>query len=196
MQSIFAMTKEELRKVYIKKRNSLSDTQYLYLNEELCRVFFKSVDLSGVDILHSFLPIQKNKEPDTMMILNQIRERNPQVRLSLPRVNTTTHLLESVSLETSTILKNNSWGIPEPQNGKVTDPQKIDMVLVPMLIFDRRGHRVGYGKGYYDKLLATTRADCKRIGICLFEPVDRIDDIMGFDEPLDECITPAGPYKF
>ena len=190
------MTKEELRKVYIQKRNSLSDTHYQDLNDGLCRVFFNSIHLSGVNILHSFLPIQKNKEPDTMMILNQIKERYPQVHLSLPRVNDTTHLLESVFLETSTVLKNNSWGIPEPQNGKVTDPQKIDMVLVPMLIFDRTGHRVGYGKGYYDKFLATTSADCKRIGICLFDPVDRIDDIMEFDEPLDECITPAGPYKF
>ncbi|HEX6892827.1 MAG TPA: 5-formyltetrahydrofolate cyclo-ligase [Chryseolinea sp.] len=190
------MTKEELRKVYIQKRHSLSDTQYLELNSALCRVFFKSVDLSEVNILHCFLPIQKNKEPDTLMILDQIKERYPEVRLSLPRVNETTHLLESIFLETSTVLKNNSWGIPEPQEGKITDPLTIDMVLVPMLIFDRRGHRVGYGKGYYDKFLTTTRADCKRVGICLFDPVDPIDDIMGFDEPLNECITPSGPYKF
>ena len=190
------MTKEELRKVYIQKRNSLSDTQYLDLNDELCRVFFKSIDLTVIKILHSFLPIQKNKEPDTMMILNQIKERYPQVHLSLPRVNDTTHLLESVFLETSTVLKNNNWGIPEPQNGQLTDPKKIDMVLVPMLIFDKRGHRVGYGKGFYDRFLTTTRADCKRVGICLFDPVDRIDDIMGFDESLDQCITPAGSYKF
>jgi 5-formyltetrahydrofolate cyclo-ligase len=190
------MTKEELRTVYTQKRNSLSDTQYLDLNNELCRVFFKSIDLSGVKILHSFLPIQRNREPDTMMILNQIKERYPAVRLTLPRVNETTRLLESVFLEASTVLKNSSWGIPEPQEGKVTDPQRIDMVLVPMLIFDRRGHRVGYGKGHYDKFLTMTRGDCKRVGICLFDPVDRIDDIMGFDQPLDQCITPAGPYKF
>ena len=190
------MTKEELRKVYIQKRNSLSDTQYLDLNDELCREFFKSIDLSEIKILHSFLPIQKNKEPDTMMILNQIRAHYPNIRLSLPRVNDTTQLLESVFLETSTVLKNNSWGIPEPQNGKLTDPQEIDMVLVPMLIFDKRGHRVGYGKGFYDKFLATTRSDCKRVGICLFEPVDRIDNIVGFDEALNHCITPAASYKF
>lgn len=190
------MTKEELRKVYIQKRNSLSNDQYLDLNIALRRVFFKSIDLSAIKVLHSFLPIDKNKEPDTRSILNQIRERHGDVRVSLPRVNDRTHFLESVFFETSTVLKNNSWGIPEPENGELIDAQKIDMVLVPMLIFDKRGHRVGYGKGFYDKFLATTRLDCKRIGICLFDPVDRIDDIMGFDEPLDQCITPAGSYTF
>jgi 5-formyltetrahydrofolate cyclo-ligase len=190
------MTKEELRKFYIQKRNALSDEQYLNLNDALRRVFFNSLDLSGINVLHCFLPIEKNKEPDTRSILNQIRERHANVSVSLPRVNGSTRLLESVFFESSTVLKNNSWGIPEPENGELIDPQKIDIVLVPMLIFDRRGHRVGYGKGFYDKFLATTRSDCQRVGICLFDPVDRIDDIMVFDEPMDQCITPAGSYTF
>ena len=131
-----------------------------------------------------------------MMILNKIEELHHNVRLSLPRVNSAKQILESVFFNPSTVLKNNSWGIPEPQEGKLTDPTEIDMVLVPMLIFDERGHRVGYGKGFYDKFLATTNADCKRIGMCLFDPVDRIDDINEFDQVLDQCITPNGSYKF
>jgi len=190
------MTKEELRNVYLQKRNKLSDPQYQELNDGLCRVFFKSVDLSIVKVLHSFLPIKKNKEPDTMMILNNIEKGHSDIRLSVPRVNNTNQLLESVFLEASTVLKNNSWGIPEPQGGELTDPQKIDMVLIPMLIFDKKGHRVGYGKGFYDKFLTTTRSDCKRVGICLFDPVDRIDDVNGFDQILDLCITPSHSYKF
>lgn len=190
------MTKEELRNVYIQKRNELSDSQYQDLNEGLCNEFFKSVDPSVVKILHSFLPIKKNKEPDTMIILKKIEENYPGVRLSLPRVNNAKQQLENVFLDASTVLKKNSWGIPEPQDGELTDPKKIDMVLIPMLIFDKNGHRVGYGKGFYDKFLATTRADCKRIGICLFDPVDRIDDVNEFDQILDLCITPGRTFKF
>ena len=190
------MTKEELRKVYIQKRNALSDTQYRELNDALCQVFFKSIDLSIVKILHSFLAIKKNKEPDTTMIMNKIKDHHNTIRLSLPRVDNVNQTLESVFLEASTVLKTNSWGIPEPQGGSLTDPKQIDMVLVPMLIFDRAGHRVGYGKGFYDKFLATTSSDCKRVGICFFDPVDRIDDVQGFDKALDQCITPSGSYKF
>lgn len=190
------MTKEELRKVYIQKRNALTDTQYRELNDALYQIFFKSIDLSGVKILHSFLSIKKNKEPDTMLIVNKIKDHYQNVRLSLPRVDNANQSLESVFFEASTVLKTNSWGIPEPQGGSLTDPKQIDIVLVPMLIFDRTGHRVGYGKGFYDKFLATTSSDCKRVGICFFDPVDRIDDVQGFDKALDYCITPTRYYKF
>jgi 5-formyltetrahydrofolate cyclo-ligase len=190
------MTKEELRKLYIKKRSSLSDAEYHELNDELCRIFFKSVDLSGIKILHSFLPIERQKEPNTRQIILQIMESRPDLQIAIPRVNDATQTLENILLESTTVLKSSGWGIPEPESGVVIDPDKIGMVLVPMLIFDRRGHRVGYGKGFYDKFLFTTSHNCKRVGICLFDPVERIDNIEGFDERLDQCITPSGSYIF
>jgi 5-formyltetrahydrofolate cyclo-ligase len=190
------MTKEELRKVYIQKRSTLSNSEYVALNNELCTVFFKNVDLAGIKILHSFLPIEQQKEPNTYQIIKQIMEHHGDLRIAIPRVNNMTQSLESILLDSTTILKNSSWGIPEPETGVVIDPVEIGMVLVPMLIFDRRGHRVGYGKGFYDKFLTLTNRHCKRVGICLFDPVDRIDNIMGYDERLDQCITPAGSYTF
>ena len=190
------MTKEELRKVYIQKRSSLSDLEYTELNDELCEVFLKNADLSGIKILHCFLPIEGRKEPDTRLIIKQISERYPYLQIAIPRVNEMTQSLENILFESTTVLKKSAWGIPEPEYGIVISPDKIGMALVPMLIFDRRGHRVGYGKGFYDKFLTTTSQDCKRVGICLFDPVDKIDNIMEFDERLDQCITPNGSYTF
>jgi len=190
------MTKEELRKLYIKKRSSLSDSEYRELNDELCEIFFQSVDLSGIRILHSFLPIEKQKEPNTLQLILQIMERYRNLRIVIPRVNERTETLENILLESTTVLKTSGWGIPEPESGAVIDADKIGMVLVPMLIFDRSGHRVGYGRGFYDKFLSTTSHNCKHVGICLFDPVDRIDNIMEFDVRLDQCITPSRSYIF
>ena len=190
------MTKEELRKVYIQKRSSLSDSEYATLNNTLCDVFFKNTDLSGIKIVHCFLPIEGRKEPDTRPIIKQIVDRYPEIRLAIPRVNEATNSLENILFDSTTVLKNSTWGIPEPEEGTVIAPDKIGMVLVPMLIFDRRGHRVGYGKGFYDKFLATTSSNCKRVGISLFDPVDVIENITRFDERLDQCITPKGAYTF
>lgn len=190
------MTKEELRKVYIQKRSSLSDSEYAELNNNLCNAFFRNIDLRGIKNLHCFLPIERRKEPDTRLIIRQIMDRFPETQIAVPRVNKTTNSLDSFILESTTVLKNNAWGIPEPEHGIIVNPAKIGMVLVPMLIFDRRGHRVGYGKGFYDKFLTLTDQNCKRVGICLFDPVDRIDDIKGFDARLDQCITPGGSYTF
>jgi len=65
-------------------------------------------------------------------------------------------------------------------------------VLVPLLCFDRRGHRVGYGRGYYDRFLARCRHDCKKIGLSFFEPLAEIDDVHEGDVELNYCVTPDG----
>ena len=69
------------------------------------------------------------------------------------------------------------------------------MVLVPMLIADKNGHRVGYGKGFYDKFLATCKPSCIPVGLCFYEPVSIIDDINALDMPLKYCVTPAEVHR-
>jgi 5-formyltetrahydrofolate cyclo-ligase len=64
------------------------------------------------------------------------------------------------------------------------------------LTFDKKGFRVGYGKGFYDKWLAGCRKDCIKIGFSYFEPVETIDGLHEFDLPLNLCITPHNVYVF
>ena len=71
----------------------------------------------------------------------------------------------------------------------------IDMVFVPLLIFDKQGYRVGYGKGFYDKYLAQCRVDCLKVGFSYFEPIE-IEGTREFDVPLNLCITPNSIYVF
>jgi 5-formyltetrahydrofolate cyclo-ligase len=68
--------------------------------------------------------------------------------------------------------------------------EKIDAIIVPLLCFDARGFRVGYGKGFYDKFLSECRTDCLKIGFSYFAPVAEISDAQDFDVKLDYCITP------
>lgn len=190
------MTKEELRKIYLQKRLSLSKAEYTQLSFQLYQNFFASIDLSSIKILHTFLPLEKNREPDTWLIINRIRREFLHIRISIPRVNDQKEQLESIFFEDLHQLQKNKWGIPEPKQGLPTDPEKIDMVLVPMLIFDKQGNRIGYGKGFYDKFLRTCRKDCKRVGISLFEPIERIDDLNDLDVPVQYCVTPSTYYSY
>jgi len=190
------MTKEELRKIYLEKRSSLSRHDYTLYNSQLCENYFSSIDLSSISVLHTFLPIGKSKEPDTRLIIDRIQSVYPKIAIVVPRVNEKTKELENFLLEDLHQLTVNKWGIPEPTRGTAVDSEKIDMVLVPLLIFDKQGHRVGYGKGYYDKFLPECRSDCKRIGVSLFEPVDKIDDANELDIRLQYCITPSRVYDF
>jgi len=148
------------------------------------------VDLSFTVVVHSFLPIEKTKEPNTWLIIERIRREFPHIRVSIPRINNETSALDNFYFEGLHQLQNNTWGIPEPKQGIPTPNDKIDVVLVPLLAFDAAGHRVGYGRGFYDKFLATTRKDCRKIGLSFFPAVDSIDNITGQDLPLDMVVTP------
>jgi len=90
----------------------------------------------------------------------------------------------------------NAYGIAEPINGEWITPEEIDLVFVPFLACDEKGYRVGYGKGFYDRFLASCRPDILKIGFSYFEPVEHISDINQFDVPLNICITPNRIYEF
>ena len=70
------------------------------------------------------------------------------------------------------------------------------MVFVPLLAFDEKGNRVGYGKGFYDKFLAECKPEILKIGVSFFEPENIIPDVLNTDIQLDLCITPTKVYNF
>ena len=190
------MTKAALRQLFLDKRRQLDAGEYRRLNELLCQNFITHIDISTVQYLHTFLPLAKNKEPDTWAIIRWIQELATSIHIVLPRIASSNGNLESVLLDNNSELQPNPWGIEEPVNGQLIEPTLIDMVLVPMLAFDRQGNRVGYGKGFYDKFLSQCKPTCRRIGLAFYEPVDLIEDTDQYDQKLDEVVTPGGYYAF
>jgi 5-formyltetrahydrofolate cyclo-ligase len=189
-------SKQALRKTFLEKRLALSEGAYLQLNRQLCDLFFASVDLLPVRVLHSFLPVTEKKEPDTWLIIDRLQREFPHVRISIPKVSEKVGQLEHFYFEGLGQLQKSNWGISEPGNGVPTPVEKIDMVLVPLLAFDKNGNRIGYGKGFYDKFLSECRADCRKIGISLFPPVEIEIPVNDSDVPLDSAITPSGIFSF
>jgi 5-formyltetrahydrofolate cyclo-ligase len=106
------------------------------------------------------------------------------------------HFLKPVLVNDDTVYEENDYSIAEPVNGIDISAEDIDAVFVPLLCFDSKGYRVGYGKGFYDRFLSNCREDVIRIGFSYFEAVDSIEDINEFDVPLNICITPNKLYEF
>jgi 5-formyltetrahydrofolate cyclo-ligase len=190
------MNKAELRKIYLQKRQTLSEAEYAQLNFQLYQQFFANIDLSFIKVIHTFLPIASKHEPDTWLIIDRLRREFPHIRISIPKTDSRSNILENFYFEGLHQLVTTAWGIQEPKQGIPTETEKIDLVLVPLLAFDKTGQRVGYGKGFYDRFLKDCKPDCIKAGLSFFEAEEKLEDTTELDVPLDLCVTPAGIIKF
>lgn len=190
------MTKAELRKSFLSRQKTFSIEEREVKSFAIAELFFKTFDLSKINFLHCFLPIEKFNEIDTRPIFERIWRDFPKVQTLVPRVDFQRGEIENLKFSIETETAKNAWNIDEPTHDEFVETEKIDAVLVPLLCFDRKGFRVGYGKGFYDKFLKSTRKDCLKIGLNYFSPVEEISDKNKFDIALDYCITPDKIWKF
>ncbi|MEM9687009.1 MAG: 5-formyltetrahydrofolate cyclo-ligase [Bacteroidota bacterium] len=187
------MTKVALREKYKALRGQLSPEA---IEDQSIQIANQLLTLPVWDkgYYHLFLPMKRQKEIDTRFILTLLQGKDKEIVVSKSHFtsNTLTHYL----LTDSTILKENSYGIPEPVDGISVPVSKIDVVFVPLLAFDKKGNRVGYGKGFYDTFLAECKATTLKIGLSFFDAETRIDAVSGTDIPLHYCVTPEKVYDF
>ncbi|MBA2380264.1 MAG: 5-formyltetrahydrofolate cyclo-ligase [Blastocatellia bacterium] len=189
------MTKTELRKLYLEKRRQTGPDDAAEYRLKIAALFLDLLDTGNFKAVHCFLSVAKSNEVDTLPIFEGIWTKYPAVETYAPRLAEQPGDIESVRISRETPLIENSWGIREPV-GLPVAASVMDVVIVPLLCFDRGGHRVGYGKGYYDRLLAECRPDCVKIGLSFFPPVEEIGDLHGADVPLDLVITPNETFRF
>ena len=142
-------TKAVLRTEYQKRRDSLTEEQIADCSIQISNLSL-TLNIWEYSIYHLFMTNEKNKEIDTSYLLSVIQGKDKQP--VIPKI-VDDNRLEHFLLNDQTPLKNNRWGIPEPLSGITINPKQIEVVFVPLLVFDQQGHRVGYGKGYYDRFL-------------------------------------------
>ncbi|UIR55578.1 5-formyltetrahydrofolate cyclo-ligase [Sphingobacterium sp. SRCM116780] len=189
------MTKAELRTYYRDLRSRLSEQEEEELNNSLFHNL-KKLNWQHVKFCHVFLPILKFHEPNTFLLISYFRENFPDINLVISKSDMLSQQMTHYVYNDSLVLENNKWGILEPVEGIAISETKLDVVLIPLLISDKRGNRVGYGKGYYDRFLSLCRSDVKKIGLSFFEPIDLIQDVDPHDIPLDICVTPQEIYTY
>lgn len=184
-----------LRNQFRSMREELIQSDVVSYAWKIHDLLFSRIMMHRFDHIHTYLPIETQHEVDTKLIIQTLRrDFAPDIYLSKSHKNgiLTHHLFKP---ETELIM--NKWGIPEPKDTTNPVPETIfDLVFVPLLAFDKRGHRVGYGGGYYDRFLSKCDPDCIKIGLSFFEPVDEVSDINEFDIRLNHCITPNKIWTF
>lgn len=189
------MLKKEARKLFREKRNALTAVERSKL-DDLLLIQFQTVELPFVSNLLSYWPIESNKEPNTHLFSDYLDFKFPGLQSLYPQTDFASHEMKAIAVDETTAFEKNQYDIYEPVSGDIVDPAEIDMIFTPLLAFDKKGYRVGYGKGFYDRFLTHCSEECIIIGFSYFDPVDAIGDCDQFDVPLNLCITPQTVYVF
>ena len=180
-----------LRKSYKKQRSLLDINQVKELNT---RIFKNLLELNiwEKSCYHLYLSNEIKNEAETGEIINLLFKKHK--RVFVPKIQGSN--LMNIEIDNNTNYSLNYLGIKEPLSSNQKDTNLLEVIFVPLLVFDKLGHRVGYGGGYYDKFLGNIKDDILKIGLSLFEPIDKIQDIEKHDISLDYTITPKRVYDF
>jgi len=189
------MTKKETRNIYKEKRLQLPHAQQAKM-DDLLLIQFQQLDIVIPSLIMTYSPLERLNEFDPAYITDYCHFKNPEQTLIFPVMDETKNTMYAAATHIDTSFELNKYDIAEPVNGAHIFTNEIEMVIVPLLAFDTKGNRVGYGKGYYDRFLSECNAACIKVGFSYFEPVDAIDDINAHDIKLDYGITPGGIFAF
>ena len=187
------MHKKELRSKYKSLRASLSENEIEEWSLAIANKLL-ALPIWEKTYFHIFLPIIEQKEVDTEVILHLLAGKDKEIVVSKADFESKkmTHFL----LTDATKIKINDYNIPEPIDGIEIPTSKIEVVFVPLLAFDKKGNRVGYGKGFYDRFLSECNPETIKIGLSFFDAEELIEDVFENDVKLDYCVTPNTVFSF
>lgn len=159
--------------------------------ESIINIFFEFFKPKNDQIISAYWPL--GKEFETRFLLDELVKQGFQC--ALPRVQKDERILDFVKWDHETPMKAGAYDIQEPEGAFVIP----DIVIAPLLAFDQKGYRLGYGGGYYDATIEALRQqkEITYIGIgyaeqaVLFKLPREAHDI-----PLDYMLTPQRVINF
>ena len=175
------MLKSKLRKKILKIRKE-TNKKNIKIDFKKVLNFFKEKKITKKNI-GGYFPV--NFEIDDLELLKNF-EKN-KFKISLPAIKNNFEM-NFYKWKFSEPLKINRYGIPEPEKKFLVYP---DILLVPLVAFDKRLNRLGYGGGYYDRLIAKLSKKKKIIKVGLALSIQKINNVPTneYDQKLDHIIT-------
>ncbi len=179
--------KSKLKPEIFEKRKALSKEEVSLRSERIKERLYSLGEFKKAKNIMIYVSF--NNEADTMGIIGESL-KNKEKAVLVPYVNKD-KLLQISKINSFDDLEPKTFGILEPKEGKIRkfDAEKLDLVIVPGIAFDRRGHRIGYGKGHYDRFLENLPKQVKKIALAFdFQLIEKIPEEK-HDVAMDIIIT-------
>ena len=146
-------TKEILRREFLARRSCIDEDSRLAQQAQIAGFFLDRIRLDGPKIIAGYWPVRG--EVDVLPLLRDLLRHGH--RAALPVVNGCDEALAFYNWHDGAVMRMAGFGIPEPV-GTAADAVLPDVIVTPLLVFDRQGYRLGYGRGMYDRFLHHVRA--------------------------------------
>ena len=150
-------------------------------------------DKTGIRHIHIFLPIKRMHEVDTLPLIGKLQKEGFEVYTSISDFENMA--MNVVKIANSQYFVKGGHGIPIPHTAEEMDREIVQLAFLPLLAYDLEGHRLGYGKGFYDRFLASLHPDVLKVGLSFFPPEEKIP-VEEHDFPMDACVSPDQVIKF
>lgn len=175
------LDKQSIRKTMKQKRLFLDKETFFHNSEIIFNKIINHSQYKKARIVGVY--VSMNNEVDTHHLIEYMLKDHIVVT---PKVNGNN--MDFFRIESFSDLKEGYFHVLEPITKEVVEPSDIDLMIVPMLAYDRNNHRVGYGKGYYDKYFSRGFKGYK-LGLAFSsQEVEKIEND-AFDYALDEIIN-------
>jgi 5-formyltetrahydrofolate cyclo-ligase len=185
------MTKQELRKLKQQERDSYDEIQQKEWSEQIAINLSQCFEFIECDVLHCYLPIKSEVSTDSIISM-ALGFGKTVVVPKVPSVNS--DVLEHVLYQEGNNFEKDAYGISVPTNTALVSEDFLStsrtLILAPMLGFNRTLHRLGYGKGFYDRLLALKGIAKFGLAFAFQYAEELIPE--SHDIPLDAIVTEQG----
>ncbi|MDZ7680648.1 MAG: 5-formyltetrahydrofolate cyclo-ligase [Fodinibius sp.] len=177
--------KEQVRKRLLEQRTGISQAEFYGASADIIERLKQQPEYQSAHIIHCYVSMNERREVETQELIREMLRKSKQVVTPVTNIEdrTLTHFL----LQSFDDLQENKWGVLEQEDGTKVDPGQLDLVIVPMVAADERCHRMGYGKGFYDRFLS--QVDCFKIGLTYEQNVVEELPVDDYDVPMDKIIT-------
>lgn len=180
------MNKQIIREKMRKIREELSSENKSSKSLIILKNFLKLPEVKESKVIMSYLDIKN--EVETLKLNEELKKLGKTILL--PKIKN----FEIEVYKDTGEYKKNKFGILEPYQEKYLG--KIDLIIVPGIVFNSRGDRIGFGKGYYDKFLAKSKhKNSKKISIIYAFQIFENFDGENFDQKVDILVTENNVFK-
>lgn len=175
------MDKQALRRQIREQKRAMTEEQIVAAGQRLGQLFAQSAAYQQAKTIYGYLPY--NQEVRTVPMLCQAQKDGK--RVAVPKVYGDE--MKFIYMEDLNRVEKGYAGIPEPIDDEPVADDPTALVLMPGLVFDKEGHRIGYGGGFYDKFLAA-EPEHPTLALCYaFQMLPHLET-EEFDIPVDTVL--------